>query len=211
MKKGVIFDMDGTLWDSAGNVAASWNQALARSGYERKALTKEDMYRVMGRTMDEIADMLFPDCAQQERMHLLDLCCETENAYLREHGGELYPDVRKTLETLRESYPLYIVSNCQTGYIEAFLDYYGLGDLFEDKQCYGDNNRPKADNIRIVCERNNLADAVYVGDIQGDYEASLAASVKFIHAAYGFGGIDGQVARIQCFAELTERVWQVLG
>lgn len=210
MKKGVIFDMDGTLWDSAANVAASWNLALEQNGYDRAALTKEDMYRVMGKTMDVIADMLFPEYVGQERVRLLELCCETENAYLREHGGELYPDVRETLEALRKDYPLYIVSNCQSGYIEAFLDYYGLGGLFEDTQCYGDNNRPKADNIRILYERSGLDDAVYVGDIQGDYDASSAASVKFIHAAYGFGTIQEEVPKIRRFAELVERVPQVL-
>ena len=211
MKKGVIFDMDGTLWDSAVNVAASWNAAIAQSGYERAELTKEDMYRVMGKTMDVIADMLFPEFSGEERTRLLDICCETENTYLREHGGELYPGVRETLEALRRDYPLYIVSNCQSGYIEAFLDYYGLGGLFEDTQCYGDNSLQKADNIRILCGRCGLEDAVYVGDIQGDYDASSQAGVKFIHAKYGFGEIREEVPEILSFSELVERVPQVLG
>ena len=43
MKKGVIFDMDGTLWDSAENVAASWNLAIEQSGLSGFAITKEDM------------------------------------------------------------------------------------------------------------------------------------------------------------------------
>ena len=42
--KGIIFDMDGTLWDSAENVAKSWNKAIADYGYERAPITKEDMY-----------------------------------------------------------------------------------------------------------------------------------------------------------------------
>ena len=32
MKKGIIFDMDGTLWDSAANVAESWNLAIKQDG-----------------------------------------------------------------------------------------------------------------------------------------------------------------------------------
>jgi len=51
--KGIIFDMDGTLWDSAENVAKSWNKAIADYGYERAPITKEDMYSVMGKTMGE--------------------------------------------------------------------------------------------------------------------------------------------------------------
>lgn len=211
LKKGVLFDMDGTLWDSAENVAASWNLALAACGYRREALTREDMYRVMGRTMDVIADMLFPDCKGQRRTDLLARCCEVENDYLRAHGGKLYPGVKETLETLRERYPLYIVSNCQSGYIEAFLDYYGLWELFCDRQCYGDNGLQKADNIRILCERCGLDDAVYVGDIQGDYDASRAAGVQFIHAAYGFGTIDAPTPFVNNFAELAGLVPKLLG
>ena len=45
-KQGIIFDMDGTLWDSAENVAKSWNKAIADYGYERAPITKEDMYSV---------------------------------------------------------------------------------------------------------------------------------------------------------------------
>lgn len=210
MKKGVIFDMDGTLWDSAENVAASWNLAIEQSGLSGIAITKEDMYRVMGKTMDVIADMLFPDILGTDRELLLSNCYRLENEYLRKHGGTLYPDIRKTLEQLKKGYHLYIVSNCQVGYIEAFLDYYGFRDLIEDIQCYGDNGKPKADNIRILYERNELEDAVYVGDIQGDYDASKAAGVKFIHASYGFGTIDDPVPAIGTFADLTEVVPQVL-
>ena len=36
MKKGIIFDMDGTLWDSAAEVAESWNETVKRAGYDRK-------------------------------------------------------------------------------------------------------------------------------------------------------------------------------
>lgn len=57
MKQGIIFDMDGTLWDSAEQVAASWTLALHQCGYADVVVTKEDMYRTMGRTMDKIAEM----------------------------------------------------------------------------------------------------------------------------------------------------------
>lgn len=211
MKKGIIFDMDGTLWDSAENVAAAWNLAVKRSGYKRDAITKEDMYRVMGKTMDVIADILFPDWDATERERLLFSCCGLENEYLREHGGILYPGIRETLEKLKPDCHLYIVSNCQAGYIEAFLDYYRMNDLIEDKQCYGDNGRQKADNIRILYERNKLDIAVYVGDIQGDYDASKEAGVQFIHAAYGFGTITEPVQKIAAFTELPKAVKQVFG
>ena len=57
MKKGIIFDMDGTLWDSAANVAESWNLAIKQDGSVDKKLTEQDIQGVMGKTMDVIADI----------------------------------------------------------------------------------------------------------------------------------------------------------
>ena len=91
MKKGIIFDMDGTLWDSAANVAESWNLAIKQDGSVDKKLTEQDIQGVMGKTMDVIADILFPEMEKEARMKLLDRCCSMENDYLREHGGVLYP------------------------------------------------------------------------------------------------------------------------
>ena len=211
MKKAIIFDMDGTLWDSADNVAVSWNMAMKQFGYEREPINEADMQRVMGKTMDKIAEILFDKVEGEERAALLELACKVENDYLREHGGVLYPEIRSTMEQLKENYRLFIVSNCQAGYIEAFLDYYQFHDLVEDIECFGNNDKPKWDNIALICERNGVAkeDAVYVGDIQGDYDASRKAGVKFIHAAYGFGMIDAEVPKIQTFAELPNVVKQV--
>ena len=203
-EKGIIFDMDGTLWDSAANVAESWNLAIKQDGSVDKKLTEQDIQGVMGKTMDVIADILFPEMEKEARMKLLDQCCSMENDYLREHGGVLYPKLEETLSALKEKYPLYIVSNCQSGYIEAFLDHYGFGKYFEDIECYGNNLRQKGDNIRLLADRNGLTEAVYVGDIQGDYDASCHAGVGFIHAAYGFGTIAADVPEIHTFEELTE-------
>ena len=204
MKKGIIFDMDGTLWDSAAGVAESWNEAILAYGYERKPLTAGDIQSVMGKTMEDIADILFPELNVMQRKELLDLCCRLENDYLRRHGGVLYPDIRKTMEKLKVNYHLFIVSNCQAGYIEAFLDYYKFHDLIEDIECYGNNDKPKGENIALLYQRNNLEDAVYVGDIQGDYDASMSAGVRFIHAGYGFGKVEADVPEIQKFSDLIE-------
>ena len=211
MKKGIIFDMDGTLWDSAEQVAQSWTLALQQCGYKDAVVTKEDMYRTMGRTMDKIAEMLFPFTQGKEREALLTTCCKVENDYLREHGGMLYPDLRKTMEDLKGmGYHLYIVSNCQSGYIEAFLDYFAFHDLFEDILCFGDNGKPKGQNIRLLYEKNNLDAAVYVGDIQGDYDATMEAGLPFIHAAYGFGEIAKPVEKIDTLSDLVDVVGKVL-
>ncbi len=209
MKTGLIFDMDGTLWDSSENVAASWTEKLKKSGYNRPDITKQDIMNVMGLTMDRIADIIFADLPKDERMSLLDMCCEYENEYLRINGGVLYPELENTLIKLKEKYFLYIVSNCQKGYIEAFLDHFGFWKYFDDIECYGNNLKDKGDNIKLLAERNNLERAFYIGDIQGDYDATMKAGFDFIHAAYGFGKIDNTVTELHQFCELPELLKEI--
>ena len=209
-KKGIIFDMDGTLWDSAEGVAKSWTRIVNREYDKARVITVEDIHGVMGKTMDKIAEVLFPELEEGPRLELLKKCCDDENQYLREHGGVLYPELEETLTELQKQYHLYIVSNCQSGYIEAFLEHYGFGHYFEDIECFGNNGLQKGENIRRLAERNGLTKAVYVGDIQGDYDATMEAGLTFIHAAYGFGTIAQETARISCFKELPEVVKEVL-
>ena len=204
MKKGLIFDMDGTLWDSSENVAASWNEKLKALGYTDINITQSDIMSVMGLTMDKIADIIFKGFSQKKRMELLEECCENENRYLREHGGILYSDLEKTFIRLKEEYSLYIVSNCQKGYIEAFLEHYGFGKYFDDIECYGNNLKSKGDNIALIAKRNSLDKAFYIGDIQGDYDATMQAGLDFIHAAYGFGSIAQTVPELPEFRQLPE-------
>lgn len=210
MKKGIIFDMDGTLWDSAASVAGCWTEVLKNQYSGIRTVTEEDLQSVMGLTMDKLAEALFPTAEESIRMEMLRTCCDAENAYLEQHGAVLYDGLEEVLKKLQEEYHLYIVSNCQSGYIEAFLNYYGFGNYFEDIECYGNNQMKKGDNIRNVVERNLLDKAVYVGDIQGDYDASCEAGVAFIHAAYGFGKIEQDVERIGSLRELPECVNRVL-
>lgn len=210
MRKGIIFDMDGTLWDSAEQVAESWNAVLKQKYKDINVrITAEDMYRVMGKTMDVLGRIIFPDVEDERREKLLLDCYQYENKYLSEHGGKLYPDLEEVWQQLSEDYDLYIVSNCQKGYIEAFLEYFGFGKYIKDTECYGNNEKSKGENIRLVVERNQIKDAVYVGDIQGDYDASKEAGVKFIHAAYGFGTIDDEVPYINSLKELPEVVEKI--
>lgn len=204
MKTGLIFDMDGTLWDSSENVAQSWNEKLKELGYKDKAITQQDIMGVMGLPMDKLADIIFSEYPQKERMYLLEECGNNENEYLRKHGGVLYPDLEKTLIRLSKKYPLYIVSNCQSGYIEAFLEHYGFEKYFVDIECFGNNNKSKGENIALLAERNKLDRSWYIGDIQGDHDAAVQAGAGFIHAAYGFGTISQKVHELKRFSDLPE-------
>lgn len=204
--ESIIFDMDGTLWDSAENVARSWNEVLKQQPDTDITLSEADIKGVMGMPMDAIAKKLFPDVSRGRQMALLDACGLYENDYLKKHGGTLYPGVEETLKKLSGKHRLFIVSNCQSGYIEAFLEYYGFAGYFTDILCWGDTKLSKGETIARLMEKNHISDAVYVGDTQGDCTSTYEAGAKFIYAAYGFGKVDRCDGVIHDIRELPDMV-----
>ena len=141
-----------------------------------------------------------------ERMNRLAALLEAENRYVAALGGRLYPQAAETLELLARRYRLFIVSNCQVGYIEAFFQAHGLEKYFTDYENPGRTGLDKAGNIALVAERNGLKRPLYIGDTQGDYHAAVKAGVPFLHAAYGFGTIDHEVPAVHAFAEIPGAV-----
>lgn len=199
MKVGIVFDMDGTLWDSTEQIWISWKSVLDKYGV---SLSLDQLKSLMGKTMDAIGESILPDVPKKERDEIFERCYQVENEYLRKHGGVLYPELENTLIKLKEKYPLYIVSNCQSGYIEAFLEYHKLGQYFEDFECFGNTGKGKADNEKLLAERNHLERVIYVGDIQGDYEATMEAGFEFVFASYGFGNVEADVKKVTSFSQL---------
>lgn len=211
MKKGIIFDVDGTLWDSAKPVAESWTLMLERRYPElARIITSDDMYRNMGKTMDAIGADLFPGLAPDKRDEVMDACMRYENEYLADHPGVTYPNMKETLAALSREYGLYIVSNCQEGYIEALMAACGIASYISDTECFGATGRPKGDNIRLVMERNGLEKCLYVGDTAMDQEAAGKAGIPFVFASYGFGQASGAEAVIGSLAELPRAVKEIL-
>ena len=201
---GIIFDVDGTIWDSTQSVADSWNKAIREHSDLDLTLDPVSLSRVFGKTMTEIADALFPALDTEARMKLLDACYAEENRYLEDHPGLLYDGVAGTIRNLSLRYPLYIVSNCQCGYIEVMLKTSGLAPYIKDHLCFGETLRPKGETIRMLMEKNGLKSPVYVGDTQGDADACKTAGIPFIFAEYGFGDVPDAATRIQRFSDLEK-------
>ncbi len=200
---GVIFDLDGTLWDAVKSVVSIWNDALESVGIE-PTLNYDELSKCMGLLIDQIFDRVIPFATKEQRAKIKERCLSTEQDYLSVHGGELYDSVEETLGKLSESHRLFIVSNCQDGYINAFFTAHGLKKYFEDYECAGRTGKSKGENIRLIAERNGLERPVYVGDTISDYEATVEAGVPFIFAKYGFGEVEHYEAAAERFEDLIE-------
>ncbi|PIF46231.1 phosphoglycolate phosphatase [Chryseobacterium sp. 52] len=187
--KNLIFDLDGTLWDSRATIINIWNEVLTQHQLITTELKPEDLNQYMGLLFDDILKNIVPGISDQKIQQVLSEIIQKENEILHIQGGILYDGVMETLKSLANSCTLFIVSNCQDGYIESFLDYYQFTDLFKDIESYGRTQKLKAENIRLIMERNHLSpeNSVYIGDTQTDYDSATANSLPFIFCEYGFG------------------------
>lgn len=200
----ILFDLDGTLWDAVDAIVATWNTVLVRHPGLRPPITRGEQESVMGLQMDEIANRLFPKEPPARQMALMEECVTEENNYLYQHGGILYPGVVETLEQLHKTYPLYIVSNCQSGYIEVFLHAHRLETYFDGFICYGDTKRSKGENNQLLIQRYGLQQPIYVGDTASDRKSARDAGIPFVYAAYGFGQVAEYDAKIESFEDLRQ-------
>lgn len=202
---GLILDIDGTVWNTTPIVAEAWNEAIEKLHPEVPRVTAEILQGQFGKTMKVISDNLFGILSEAERKNLIDTCAEYEHIRIRENKSDIsYPGVIETIKKLAQKVDLYVVSNCQSGYIELVLEKNNIQSYITDFECYGNNLKEKYENIRLICERNNLKNPVYVGDTQGDCDSCKKADVPFIWATYGFGTADSYSAKIEKFSELLK-------
>lgn len=200
----IIFDVDGTLWDSTDIVAEAWNEVICKNSDRKPNITGDTLKSLFGRTLPEIAKVIFCGYPQDQQIKLIELCCAREHEVVRKTGAPLYAHLEETLQYLSAKYPLYIVSNCQSGYIEIFLEFTGFGRYFQGHLCAGDTGNPKSANIRAIMNQHQLQTSVYIGDTEGDYHAAKESGVPFIYAAYGFGQVDNPDYTIFDLSELTK-------
>ena len=198
----IILDVDGTLWDTTGVCARAWNDAIRDNSDVEPMLTSELLKGLFGKPMNVIFGSLFPSLTAEERESLSIKCCEYEEKLLDSEVIPVFAGVAETIPRLSEKVPLYIVSNCQKGYIESFLKNTGFGPFISDFMCYGDTLSPKSETMRQLIAKNGLKTPVYVGDTQGDADACREAGVPFVYAAYGFGDVSEYWKKIECFDEL---------
>ena len=203
--ESLILDIDGTLWDSRALVAEGYNIQLTKEGLAHLCVTAEDLKPLFGKVMTDIADAILASIPAEERYDLMERCMDTENRYLYENECRIgYPGIRETLTALAQNHRLFIVSNSQCGYPELCMEKLDIAHLISGHMCFGDTGTSKGKTIRTLMARHGIENAAYVGDTQGDYEASLEAGIPFIWCTYGFGVPDGFDARVDSFPELLE-------
>lgn len=206
MYDSIIFDLDGTLWDSTPEAELSYSEYVKTNYPEvTDEITIEKLKGLFGRPLEDIGVELFKSISEDEAKRIIIECAYYGNAYIAKNGAMVYEGLEETLKELAKHYKLFIVSNCEDGYIECFLECYpNLKPLIQDFECPGNSGKFKADNIRLIMERNKLKNPIYLGDTLGDAQACKEAGVPFIFASYGFGDVKEYDRKVNSLGELLE-------
>ena len=92
---GIILDVDGTIWNTTGIVSVAWNKAIDASGFNARKVNADMLQKEFGKTMDVIAQDLWPDLPADQREHLMSYCCTEEQIALKENQLDImYPSVK---------------------------------------------------------------------------------------------------------------------
>lgn len=209
----VVFDMDGTLVDSAD---LAWRSAAdgLREYYEERRLapvlpSPEEVRRLVGLPSLEYFAGLLPPGRAAEAPALRSLVIRHEVRRLAAGEGRLYPGVEAALRRLRScGIRLAIVSNCGRPYLEANLIHLGLGSLVDLALCL-DDGPSKAANVLTVRARMPSDGGFMVGDRAADIDAGRGAGLRTVACAFGFGSAaehQGADHRIEAFSDILDIV-----
>lgn len=186
MPSVVILDCDGTLVDSAGHIAAVFNEAIVTLGYA--PLPPERVARIIGLSFDDALHHLLPDSSADERTRII-------HAYRARYAVDaagrdpLFAGVRDFLDVVRSQgrHLAMATGKSRAGALRIIAEH-GLGDYFMAVKT-GDLCRPKPhpemlfqilDEMGVPAQR-----AVMVGDTTFDVEMARAAGVRAIGVGWG--------------------------
>ena len=201
--ESLIFDIDGTLWDSRELVAEGFNVQLRAEGLDHLCVDAEFLKPLFGKVITAIADVMLETVPVEQRYDLMARCMATENRYLHENECRIgYPGVKETLAELAKKYRLFIVSNSQCGYPELCMEKLGIAPYIQSHLCFGDTGTSKGQTILTLMKKHNIRSAVYIGDTQGDSDACREAGVPFIFCTYGLGQTEDFDAKIDSISDL---------
>ncbi len=209
-KAAIIFDLDGTLVDNRKAIQKSWNAVMNALTGKSHTFSLADVESSMGLPMDEIVAHLFISRFGEPGRIFGEKALAYEVNYIKTTGANPVRGVGGLLKKLSSKYPLYIVSNCQKGYIDACLSSTGFSPFIKGHVSWGESPRTKAENIVLLCQQEGLTRAIYVGDTSLDFESASLAGLPFIHAAYGFGEVKGamyKAAKPMDIASLVKEIF----
>lgn len=218
--KLVIFDVDGTLVDSQGDILAAMAVAFAELGLS--VPDRKTVLGIVGLSLPQAMAALAPEQPPETVARLVETYKDTY-AELRRRGGPeaspLYPGIPALLDRLsvRDETLLGIATGKSRRGLTALLDSHSLGARFVTTQVADDHpSKPHPSMIYAAMMDAGVeaADAVMIGDTSFDMDMAQAAGVPAIGVAWGYhpvAALGGAARVVQDVPDLALAIDALLG
>ena len=181
MKTGILWDLDGTLLDTLGDLADSLNSTLEQFGYP--ARTVQEVRAFVGNGARRLIELAIPEGAEN-----VDAVLVAFQAYYRGHcqiKTKPYDGIPEVLAQLGEKYPMAVVSNKPDGAVKILCAQY-FPNLYARGESADCPRKPAPDMVLKAMEDIGVTSCIYVGDSEVDVVTARNAGVPCLSVLWGF-------------------------
>ncbi|MCM3721322.1 HAD hydrolase-like protein [Solibacillus isronensis] len=210
MQTAIIFDMDGTLFQTNLILEPALERTfeyLRQNNLWSGAAPIEQYRKIMGVPLEVVWKTLCPDHSDKIREKSNHFFQASLIEEIRQGNGALYENVLPSLQSLSESYPLFIASNGETAYLRAIMSTYNLERWI--KGCYSIDIIPsknKSQLVERIIKEQNIVSGFVVGDRASDINAAIDNNLIAIAVNFDFA----QLAEIKKAHHIAEQFPQII-
>lgn len=186
MKTAILFDLDGTLLDTLGDLHASTNAVLRSFGYPER--TVDEVRRFVGNGARVLIQQAVP-AGEETRV---DEVLSAFQTYYAAHCDILtrpYPGIPALLADLEGKYPLAVVSNKPDRAVKELAKIY-FPTLYARGESADCPRKPAPDMVRAAMEALGAERCVYVGDSEVDVLTAKNAGMPCLSVTWGFRDVE---------------------
>lgn len=191
MTKVIIFDMDGTLFQTNQVLEASLEDTFQKlrkiNKWEGDAPLAE-YQQIMGVPLPKVWETLLPEFTPYERNEVDALFLDRLISHIKNGRGALYPGVKETMGQLtNQGFSVYIASNGLKRYLQTIVEYYRLNswvtETFSIEQI---DSLDKSSLVQEIIRKHNIQEGAVVGDRLSDIRAAKENGLTAVGCRFDF-------------------------
>ena len=198
-KELIIFDMDGTLIDSAPSLAFAINHMLKELNREPVSLTR--VREFIGKGSEILVKRALLNRVDIDNISINEEEFKNAHKILLDFYGKnlnakttLFENTKETLEELQKEYKIALVTNKPHQFVSEILEHFNIDKYFDYTLGASDKiaKKPAPDMLLETCKYFSIEpnNAVMIGDSNNDILAAKSANIDTIAVTYGYSNED---------------------
>ena len=190
MKKLVIFDFDGTLFDSVEDVIICFDKALEIHDFPK--LTRKEYFEVLGGNIDEMVSLILRENNTSENIELIKNTYEKLYDESKKENTLPFPKMHDLLKILQEKDLLLAInSNRKTDSIKYYVDKFFMDVDFVSIEGHSPDypSKPNPYAVEMMRKKFDVTkdECIYIGDSKTDINTANNAEIDCLIVKWGYG------------------------